>query len=87
MDTRDAYTAILKALGADSRKHVVACGFDEENFGNFAITFEVKGRPRTLINDRGELSLSHERTERGGRTILQSIHEADERTLLQALQQ
>jgi hypothetical protein len=85
VDTRDAYDAILTALGADPRKHIVESFFHEENFGNFWISFEDNGRPRTLVNDRGQLILGRGRLGREETTVVQSIREADERTLLQAL--
>ena len=84
MHTDDAYNALLNALGLDREIKITERFLDEENFGNFVISFEKYGRRRTLINDRGQLTLSRGREP--STTIVQSIGEADERTLLEALQ-
>jgi hypothetical protein len=39
MDAREAYEVIRGALRADRRKRIVDSAFDEENFGNFHISF------------------------------------------------
>ena len=84
MRSDDAYNAILAALGSDPEIKIVERFLDEENFGNFVISFEKDGRRRMLTNDRGQLTFDRGQAT-ASRTIMQSIYEADERSLLQAL--
>jgi hypothetical protein len=86
MEARAAFIAIKRALSDDSRKEVVSSSYDEEAFGNFIIAFRDEGRQRSIVNDRFELVISDNLNGADGRTVLASIREADERTILRALQ-
>ncbi len=85
MHSDDAYNLILTALASDREIKIIGHFLDSENFGNFAISFERMGRRRMLTNDRGQLILDYGRRN-VSRLIVESIYEADERDLLEALQ-
>ena len=83
MDTKKAYETIRQALDADPRKRVVDSIYDEINFGNFWISFEADGQPRSVVNDRDELVLCRDlRGTVDCVTILPSLREADEQTVV-----
>jgi hypothetical protein len=86
MDARKAYEAISKTIGADPRNRIIKCVFDKENFGNFIISFERGGAPRSVVNDRGQLVLCDDPEGRlGCRTVVQSLYGVDEQRVIQAL--
>lgn len=86
MDSRDVYDAILRAIDADPRRQLVASRFDDAAFGNFVISFEEDKRPRSVVNDRGELVLCTGLNGSGGcTTVLSCLPGADEEAVLRAL--
>lgn len=86
MDTRDAFEAICCALRKHPQRRLVDARFFDEMFGNFIIDFEEEGRPRSIVNDRFELVLGDGfGGNQLGETVLQSLREADQRTILDAL--
>lgn len=86
MDPREAYDAILSALGADRRKRVVRSDFDERSFGNFIVGFEEAGKPGSIVNDRGELAVCGDLDgSRDCTTVILSLRDVDAQTVLRAL--
>jgi hypothetical protein len=86
MDAREAYEAISRSLGADPRNCIIKCVFDERNFGNFIISFEHSGAPRSIVNDRGELVLCDDlEGSVGRRTVVPSLYGLDEQRVVRAL--
>jgi hypothetical protein len=59
--------------------------FDEEVFGNFVIAYEEMGRITTLVNDRGELVRDDPTGAALSITVVPSIRDQDERSILRAL--
>jgi len=86
MGSKEAYDTIRRALASNPRTSIVDCIYDDAAFGNFVIAFEVEGRPRSVVNDRGELTLCSDLAgTRKCATVLPSIADADEQTLVEAL--
>lgn len=85
MDTKAAYDAILRAIAAAPNKRLVESVFDEEVFGNFVVAYNEMGRVRTLVSDRGELVRDDPAGSASRVTIVGSIGDQDERSLLGAL--
>jgi hypothetical protein len=82
---RQAFDAIATAIAADPAKQIVQSRFWEEAFGNFHIAFTDAGNPRSVINDRFELVLSENLEGTDCHTILRSIRDADEGTILRSI--
>jgi hypothetical protein len=85
MDTKAAYDAILRAIAADPTRRLVETVFDEDVFGNFVVAYHEMGRVRTLVNDRGELVRDDPTGAALRVTVIPSIGDQDERSLLRAL--
>jgi hypothetical protein len=86
MDTRDAFEAICCALRKHPERRLVDARYSDELFGNFVIDFEDEGRPRSIVNDRFELVVGEGfGGNQLGETVLRSLREADEKTILDAL--
>jgi hypothetical protein len=86
MDSRDAFDAIQRALEADPRREMQASRYEAALFGNFVISFEEDGQSRSIVNDRGELMICAGPDGEGTcRTLLPSLAQADEQTVLRAL--
>lgn len=70
----------------DASKRIVESQFNEANFGNFVISFEVDGQPKSIVNDRGELVLCDDlEGSRDCKTVVQSLADADESIVISAL--
>ncbi|HKH27694.1 MAG TPA: hypothetical protein VKA61_05075 [Sphingomicrobium sp.] len=86
MGPKEAYDTIRRALADNQRTSIVDCTYDDAAFGNFVIAFEVEGRPSSVVNDRGELALCSDLAgTRQCTTVLRSIDDADEQTVIEAL--
>jgi len=87
MDTREAFEAIRSALDADPCRRIVESRYEELIFGNFIIAFEHGGRPRSIVNDRGELCLCNDLSgSKGCALILPSLWDVDQQGILRALE-
>jgi hypothetical protein len=84
-EPREAFDAIRQAIARDPRKELVDSRYEEKVFGNFIIAFRDEGQPRSIVNDRFELVVCDNLEGDDCRTILRSIREADEGTILQVL--
>jgi len=86
MGSKEAYDAIRKALASNPRTSIADCTYEDAAFGNFVIAFELEGQPRSVVHDRGELALCSDLTgTRQCTTVLLSIVDADEQTVIEAL--
>jgi hypothetical protein len=86
MGSREAYDTVRKALASSPRTSIVDCTYDDATFGNFVVAFELEGQPRSVVHDRGELALCSDLTgTRQCATVVSSIADADEQTLIEAL--
>jgi hypothetical protein len=86
MTPNEAYDAIRSALAAKPGTRVLDCTYDDAMFGNFVIGFQAQGRARSFVNDRGELALCSDLAgTQHCRTIVRSLANVDEQTLIEAL--
>jgi hypothetical protein len=86
LDTKDAFDAICGALLNHPDRRLIDARYFDEIFGNFIIDFEEEGRPRSIVNDRFELVLGEGfGGNEPGATVLRSLRDADEKTILDAL--
>ena len=85
MGPREAFESIRDAIASDPEKEIVDSRYWEEIFGNFIIAFREDGSPRSIVNDRFELVVSENLEGDNGKTVLRSIREADEDTILRSL--
>jgi hypothetical protein len=83
---KEAYELIRRAIAIDAGKRLVGSRYDDQNFGNFIISFEEDGGSSSIGNDRGEL-VRCEGIDGSGpcTTVLLSIRDADEEAVLAAL--
>jgi hypothetical protein len=86
MDSKVAYGSILRNLQAEARAQIVDSVYDEQNFGNFVVSFTVDSQLRSLVLDRGELAICSDlEGSENCRTVVQSIYELDEDAVLAAI--
>ena len=84
--TAEAYELICGALKRAPRRRFIEAHYYDEVFGNFIIDFEDDGRPSSIVNDRFELAVCDAVGGEGtGKTVIPSLQEADEGTVVRAL--
>jgi hypothetical protein len=86
MLSEQAYRAIRMAVAAGDHRRIVRSEYDPTAFGNFIISYEDAGRPRSIVCDRLELVVCCDMEGRQGcRTVVPSIQKAKEAEILRAL--
>lgn len=56
MLTREAYEMTIE-LCSSNKRNIISSFYDENNFGNFVVTYEQNSRINSLINDRGSIMI------------------------------
>jgi hypothetical protein len=74
------------AVAAEDHRRVVHSQYDPTVFGNFIISYEDAGRPRSIVRDRFELAVCDDlQGQQGCRTVVPSIQRVNEAEIPKAL--
>jgi hypothetical protein len=86
MKSREAFQVICRAVERGAARRIVEKFYDEQHFGSFVVSFEENGEPRSIVNDRGFVFLTHEFDGSGNSVAtIPSLSEVDAQRLTDAL--
>jgi hypothetical protein len=86
MEPRETYDAVCGAIEANPRARLVAHRIDEQHFGSFSVSFEDGYETRCVVNDRGFVFITEDRSGTGEAIMtFPSFRDEDLCLLLQAL--